>query len=206
MKDLIILAADKDLKTALEALLKRNQALHIRSITFDVYTEPGHDPACALQGVQFLNSLHGQHHHALLMFDYEGSGFDDRLSPTELESQLTIEFTKSQWQDRAKAILLTPELEAWVWSDSSHVSDVIGWKDSRKALADWLIQNGWLAQGQTKPARPKEAFDAALCAARQPHSSSLFGRLAEKVSFKSCTDPSFTKFCQTLRGWFPRED
>lgn len=206
MKDLVVLAADKDLKTALESLLKRHQALEICPITFDVYTDPGHDPTCARQGVQFLNSFYGQYHHALLMFDYEGSGMEQKFSADELQQALDSQLQSGPWKTDAKTILLTPELEAWVWSDSPNLSDAIRWKGPRTSMNDWLVQKELLTQGQIKPARPKEALDAALYEAKQPHSSSLFGVLAEKVSFRNCTDVSFGKFCDTLRHWFPRED
>lgn len=206
MKDLVILAADKDLRTALEALLKRDQSLGIRPITFTVFTEPGHDPACARTGVQFLDQFVGQFQRALLMFDYEGSGMEQTCTPDELQTTLDTQLHGGPWGTNAKTLLLNPELEAWVWSDSPQVSEAIRWKGSRESLTAWLIQEGRLAQGQPKPPRPKEAFDAALYAAGQPHSASLFGRLAENVSFRRCTDPSFDKFCQILREWFPRED
>jgi len=206
MKDLVILAADKDLRTALEALLKRDQSLGIRPITFTVFTDPGHDPACARTGVQFLDQFVGQFQRALLMFDYEGSGMEQTYLPELLQSTLDTQFHNGPWGNNAKTLLLNPELEAWVWSDSPKVSEAIRWNGSRESLDSWLIQKGLLAQGQIKPPRPKEAFDAALCAAGQPHSASLFGRLAENVSFRRCADPSFGKFCQTLREWFPRED
>ena len=205
MKDLIILAADKDLTTALKALLKRDKSLDIRPLTFDIFTEPGHDPACANEGVQFLEKFHGQFYHALLMFDYEGSGLEQTCTSAELEVKLNRQFADGAWGNAAKALLLNPELEAWVWSDSPHVPEIIGWNETQPPFNTWLVQKGWIAQGQTKPTHPKEAFDAALYAARQPHSASLFGRLAEEVGFKRCTDPSFANFCKTLRGWFPRE-
>ena len=206
MKDLVILAADKDLRTALEALLKRYQSLGIRPITFTVFTDPGHDPACARTGVRFLEQFVGQFQRALLMFDYEGCGMEQTCTPDELQSILDAELCSGPWGTNAKTLILNPELEAWVWSDSPKVSESIRWKGSRESLTDWLIQAGRLAQGQTKPPRPKEAFDAALFAAGQPHSASLFGRLAETVSFQRCADPSFAMFCQTLREWFPKED
>ena len=140
------------------------------------------------------------------MFDYEGCGFEKDHSPDELEKKIDEQFNVSSWNDCAKAILLIPELEAWVWSDSPKVAEAIRWKGSRESLTDWLIRDGKLPRGQTKPPRPKEAFDAALYAASQPHSASLFGRLAENVSFRRCTDPSFAKFRQTLQEWFPQKD
>lgn len=205
MKDLVILAADKDLKSTLDAVLLRDQALGIRPISFDVFIEEGHDPACACQGISFLNNFASQYHHALLMFDYEGCGMENTSTPSELEIELNNQFQIGPFRNRAKTILLCPELEAWVWSDSPHVSDVIRWPNDLLPLRTWLVEKNWVTEGEIKPMRPKEAFDSALYAAGRPHSSSLFGSLAGKVSFRRCVDPSFIKFCNTLQDWFQRE-
>ena len=55
-KDLVILAADKDLEHALQGLLARPRALDIRPIAFDVFVHPRHDAACAREA--FHAALH----------------------------------------------------------------------------------------------------------------------------------------------------
>jgi hypothetical protein len=203
MKDLVILAADKDLEYALKGLLARPEAIGIREIEADVFIEPEHDPACALRGVEFLANFEGQYRHALLMFDHEGSGKEGCPRDT-LQNDLAAAFQQSVWGERAKAIVLEPELEAWIWSDSPHVDDVTGWRDRAPNLRAWLVTKGWLDDGATKPARPKEAFEAALREARKPRSASLYRRLAMSVSVRRCTDSAFADFCDTLREWFPK--
>lgn len=207
MKDLVILAADKDMKVTLGALLKRTQAMRIRPITYDVWNYPNHDSGCVSEGVAYLNGFYGRYSHALLMFDYEGCGKELRFTPSELEASLLRQFQEGLWKADARVIVITPELESWIWSDSPHVSDIIGWKDTLPAFKQWLQTQGWLPDAnRTKPKKPKEAFRAALYAAHTTPGAHLFQQLAEKVSFKACTDPAFVKFCQTLREWFPQED
>ena len=46
VKELVVLAADKDLQFALEGLLARSEALGIRPIEKDIFVEPEHDPGC----------------------------------------------------------------------------------------------------------------------------------------------------------------
>lgn len=205
MKDLVVLAADKDMEFALKGLLGRPEAVGIRSISFDIFVEPEHDPACALRGAEFLANFAEQYSHALLMFDHEGSG-KEGMSRDALQNDCDEAFRRSAWGDRARAIVLEPELEAWIWSDSPHVDDVAGWSGHDPQLRQWLVDNGWLADGASKPARPKETFEAALREARRPRSASLYKRLADQVSVRRCTDVSFVEFCETLRGWFPREE
>ena len=107
--------------------------------------------------------------------------------------------------ERARAIVLSPELEVWVWSNSPHVDDVAGWKNRQPSLLSWMIDQGWLEEGEVKPGRPKEAFQAALREARIPRSASLYQRIAEKVSLRGCEDRAFLKFKDLLKDWFPRD-
>jgi hypothetical protein len=205
VRDLVALVADKDMEHTLAGLLARPLALGIRPIQFDVFVHPEHDPGCALRGVSFLSHFAEQYNHGLLMFDHEGSGKDSNQA-TELQESLDRDFADSPWGERARTIVLSPELEAWVWSDSPHVDDVAGWKGRRPRLRRWLIAQGWLDGKSIKPARPKEAFQAALRVAGTARSASLYQRLAERVSVQQCTDSSFKEFRSTLQAWFPQRE
>ncbi len=200
-KDLVVLAADKDMEHALQGLFTRTPALGIRPIEADILVHPQHDPACALRGVAFLSTFSEQYAYGMLMFDHEGSG-KEQTPRQQLQRALDGEFARSPWGDRARTIVLSPELEAWVWSDSPHVDDVAGWKNRQPRLRSWLTAQGWLEEGAIKPARPKEAFRAALREARVPRSASLYRQIAERVSLARCTDRSFLEFRVVLRKWF----
>ena len=201
MKDLVVLAADKDLRHALKAMLSRPEALSMRPIEADVLVHHEHDPACALRGVDFLANLSGQYRYGLLIFDHEGSGREGR--PLELQGVLNRQFAGSAWGDRARAIVLVPELEVWIWGDSPHVAEVAGWANRDPGLRPWLIEQGYLEEGQAKPASPKEAFQAALRESRTPRSASLYEQLASKVSLGKCTDGAFRELRAVLGNWFP---
>ena len=172
MKDLVILAADKDLEHAMKGLLARPQALGIRAVEADILVEPQHDPACARYGVEFISNFSRHYHYGLLMFDHKGSGMET-TDPRALQNSLNDSLAHSPWGQRAKAIVLAPELEVWVWNDSPHIDEVAGWKNRNPGLRPWLIDRGWLREGEVKPDRPKEAFKEALRAARKPRSASL---------------------------------
>ena len=203
-KDLVVLAADKDMEYALKGLLSRPQALGIRTIEAYIRVHPGHDPACAGLGVEYLSTFSEYYHYGLLLFDHEGSG-KEQIQPHTLQEDLNSEFVRSAWGERARAIVLSPELEVWVWSNSPHVDDVTGWKNRQPSLRSWMIEQGWLQEGEVKPGRPKEAFQAALREARIPRSASLYQRIAEKVSLRGCEDRAFLKFKDLLKDWFPRD-
>lgn len=201
-KDLVVLAADSNIEQALIGLFTRPEALGIRPIDAKIEVHPQRDPGCALHGVEFLSNLSELYLHGLLIFDREGSGREQK-QPQEMQKELNREFKDSAWGKRARAIVLDPELEAWVWSYSPHVDDVAGWKNRRPSLRRWLISQDYLQEGATKPERPKEALEAALRTVRKPRSASLYRQLAERVSLRRCNDPSFLELKTVLTAWFP---
>ena len=202
--DLVVLVADKDMRLTLRGVLSRPLAVGIRPIAFDIYTHYEHDGACATEGVSFLSRFSRTHAHGLLLFDHEGSGREDSAR-VEIQEALNYDLSVAGWDGRAQAIVITPELEAWVWSDSPHLDEVTGWKGRNPSLREWLRRSGHLREGEVKPSRPKEAFRAALRQTRVPRSSALFEMLAERVSLRRCEDESFLELSNTLRAWFPPE-
>lgn len=201
LKDLVVLAADKDLQFALEGILARPEALGIRAIQKDIFVEPEHDPGCALRGVEFLRPFASQYCHGLLIFDHEGSG-RERQAREQLQDGLNRALDHIWGDGNARAIVIAPELEAWVWNTSPHVAAISGWGTRQPRLHRWLVHEGWLRRGEVKPDRPKEAFQAALRHARQPRSASLYRMLAERVSLQDCEDEAFREFREVLENWF----
>ena len=102
------------------------------------------------------------------------------------------------------AIVIDPELEAWVWSSSRHVPRVLGWKDGNSTLRAFLAAGGHWPAALPKPPDPKKAMEEATRQAGQPLVSSLFSDLAATVSVKGCSDRAFLKLTGALSRWFPR--
>lgn len=203
MKDLVVLAADKNIEHTLKGIFARPQSFGIQPIEADIFIESEHDPGCALRGVSFLANFSKEYKFALLVFDHEGSGKED-IPAQGLQESLNTDFIRSTWgAERAKAVVLAPELEMWIWSNSPHVDEITGWKNRQPGLRPWLTEQGWLQEGRMKPARPKEAFEAALREAQIPRSSSLYREMARKVSLERCTDEAFREFREILQNWFP---
>ena len=121
------------------------------------------------------------------------------MTRSQLEQKVEAKLFRVGWQ-QAAAIVLEPELEIWVWSDSPHVVEILGWK--QPDLNRWLKHQRFLRENELKPTRPKESMEAALRQVRKPRSSILYRRLAEKVSLGRCTDDAFNKFKTTLQNWF----
>lgn len=201
-KDLAVLIADKNIEGTLRGLLSRPQSLGLREIYCDLYVHPERDPGCLLRGHDFLRTFTYTHAHALVVFDREGCGREEE-ERTTLEHQVEDRLSSSGWGDRAAAVVIDPELEIWVWNDSPHVEGALGWKSTEMPLKDWLRQQGWLHEGESKPTQPKTAVEEALRLAGRPKSSAIYRELARQVSTKRCVDAAFLKLRQTLTAWFP---
>ena len=139
-----------------------------------------------------------------LLFDFEGSGVENQ-SRDEVEESIEVDLSRNGWADRSAAIVVNPEIEAWVWSDSCEVDVVLNWQRRQPDVRS-TIKNmtAFWEDGLPKPQQPKEALRWALRHANRPKpfSSSIFKDLATRVSLTNCVDPSFGKFRGTLRNWF----
>jgi len=200
-KDLILLAADKNMEASLKGLLSRFQALGFRRVVFDLYVHPDRDPGCLLRGHDFLRPFASLYERALVLLDHQGCGRKEDRSA--LETDLERRLGGAGWGDRAAAVVISPELENWVWSDSPHVERTLGWERGPTPLRSWLQEKGLLEARAAKPARPKEAVELALKTVRLPRSSAIYFELARNVSTDRCTDPAFLKLRRCLREWFP---
>jgi len=201
-KDIIILVADKNTKFAVQGLLSRHHSLQLRQITTDIFIHPGNDSGCLLHSHDFLRPFINHYAFSLVIFDREGCG-QEQSSCHHLESNVEKLLSQNGWEARSSAIVIDPELEIWVWSDSPHVDQILGWSGRQPNLRTWLMQKSRLTAPHDKPNRPKEATEEALKEARMPRSSSSYQQLAEKVSLGRCVDPAFIKLKTTLQNWFP---
>lgn len=204
LKDLIIVVADSEMDFVMHSLLEqRHQSLGIRQIAFDIKRHIHRDAGCLTDCHNYLREDLRYYHYSMVIFDKEGCG-REQYSRTEIELEVEDRLSINGWSDRCAAIVIDPELEAWVWSDSSEVDMIFGWKDRTPPLREWIKSKTpyWPVEN-LKPERPKEALQSAMKAVRQPFSSRLFSDLAQAVSLQRCIDPSFLKFKNILTKWFP---
>ncbi|MDP2890068.1 MAG: hypothetical protein Q8P34_14025 [Bacteroidota bacterium] len=204
MKDLIILVADQNMRDCIEGLIpKLPHALNITSFTYDIFVHTNRDPGCRTQSPAFLVSFQNKYRFGLVIFDKEGCG-QESISRVELEENVESSLFITGWKDRARTIVIEPELENWIWVRSAQLAEIINW-DNIDSLYQWLADEKYLTNDSPKPKHPKEAFEAALYISRKRRSSSVYKQIASRVSFKSCTDQSFLKFIQCMKDWFPSE-
>ncbi|MBI2506030.1 MAG: hypothetical protein HYW07_22680 [Candidatus Latescibacteria bacterium] len=201
--DLVALVPGKDEQETLEGLLsERRESLQIRTVRREILVHPRLDPGCFHEAPAVLQSYQDRAARALVLFDHEGSGQEDR-SAGALAHEVESRLSESGWEDRACVLVVQPELEAWVWSDSPEVDAVLGWGGHIPQLRPWLAAQGFWPQGQAKPLRPKESFLAALREVHTRRSSAIFRQLAEKVGLERCQDRTFAELKKILKSWFP---
>ena len=203
MMDLVCLVADKSMEAAVSALLDR-PALGIRQITKEVLVHQERDPGCCYYPMKVLSAYRYSAEHALIILDHDWDGVP-RTSGEELESFIEDKLKREGMGGWAVPVVIEPELEAWVFSDSPHVDKVLGWTGRNPTLRKALEQQQLWRSQDLKPADPKAALEWALKTAtprRRPITSAYFRELARKVGTKHCQDRAFLRFKQLLQGWF----
>ncbi len=200
--DLVVLVADKDAAMAFRGLSPRHQSLGIRPVRFTVQQITGRDAATFRTGPEVARAYLRDAAHALVVLDRHGSGRDDH-SPADIANDVRRRLAANGWDDRASCLVLDPELEQWVWSDSPHVAEALGWRGDLVVLRQRLEKEGAWAPGQAKPFDPKRAMQLALSWRSIAWSASIHGQLAEKVSLRRYKEPSMLALKELLQSWFP---
>ena len=198
--DLALLVADNNIREAVLGILGRAESIGIGKVKCEAVVHPNRDPGCYHTGHELLISYVKACAHALVLFDraWEGAPSPDpRVLAADVEEKL-----KPAWGNRARCIVIDPEVEVWIWSDSPHVATALGWTGRSPDLHSWLSQRGLWHPGQAKPSDPKRALNAALREVRLPASSAIFAQVARTASLQRCTDTSFNTLLQILRSWF----
>lgn len=200
-KDLVVLVADVQQEKTLKTLLQERQhSLGIRTITFDIHVHPLRDPAVFKEGDSFLVPFAASYDYALVVLDAAWDGAPAG-GPSHLQTDLRRRMAARGWdENRCQVIVIEPELEAWVWTQSSVVPTVLRttWPDIRALAAQLRCWD----QDNPKPNRPKELLEVLLRQQRRARSSALFIELARQVTLDGCQDTAFVLLRKTLREWF----
>jgi len=202
-KDLLLLVPDKNTHFALKGALPRHESMGIRPITFDFLVHSGRDGGVRTTGAALAALKRKQFRHLLMIFDHEGSGAEKTSSADlieELEKKL-----EPAWGNEARVIVIEPEVDIWMWGGDNVLAQVLKW-DEDQGIREWLRSEGFGFDQNDKPVRPKESLEALLKLQKEPRSSSLYERIASRLSLARCKDPSFIRLQKTLQHWFPKGD
>ena len=200
-RDLVILRADKDIEFTLRGLFRGPKRIGVAPIEPEFYRHEHRDPGCYHEGAEFLSRFARDTLHGLVVFDRKWQG-----APSQKADELAriVEAKlKHHWRDRARCIVIDPEIESWMWVDSPTMESILGWGASSPRLRAWLEAEGLWPSGEAKPSDPKLAFEEAARAIRRKPSSALFRAIAEDVDPSGCTDHAFRRMVKILRRWFP---
>lgn len=130
MKDLVVLVPDKNTEVALRSLLStRWESLGIRQVEFDIFTHPQRDPGVYQRAAEFLRNFQNKYRYALVVFDLEGCGAEG--SRAEVQEKVKDSLGAAGWRGRSAVVVIDPELEVWVFSESPHVIHVLADGDSQ---------------------------------------------------------------------------
>ena len=201
MKDLIVLVADKNMEFTLRGILERIPNVeNIESLNFDIYSHPGHDPVIYNDSHDLLRGLTNSYRYCIAILDHEGSGQENRDN-AEVESDIENNLSVNGWNERCCAVAISPELENWIWVNSTHLHEAVSWQQQTD-IYQWLVDKGFNNENSNKPEKPKEAFEAVLELSNTPRSSAIYYEITNRASYRNCTDPAFNKFIETIRKWF----
>lgn len=197
----MVLVPDKNTQFALRGILARHSALGIRPISYDFRIHPGRDGGVRTAGPELLRGERARFHHALLVHDRAGCGASELASTLDLEAELEQRL-ETVWADRAKAIVIEPEVDAWIWGTESVLRECLAWPLRDTGIRDWLVSRQFQFDSHGKPRMPKEALEALIPVHGLPRSSSLYERVTGRISLRRCSDPAFLRLKQALVRWF----
>ena len=200
MQDLVVLVADKNMQFALQGAFGRPQALGVRPFTYEFRVHMGRDGGVRTTGADVLAREEIRFSHALMLLDFEGCGQEDGdalVVETQLDKKL-----HTVWADRAKSIVIAPEVDVWLWGNDNVLRDALHWPQDG-AIRDWLRGKGFEFNAGDKPLRPKEALDAMRPIHKQARSSAMYEKVTSRISLRNCTDLAFARLRTQLQSWFP---
>ena len=212
MRDLLVYVADGNMAEAVGGLIDRDKAhlvIGCAPFAFDSRTDikvakGQNDPGVYTRADALMQPFAKEYARAVVIMDEQWEGSPGAAA---IEERLREHLIAAGWPaERGLALVVSPEADVWLWSDSPHTATALGWT-SWDALRPALEEEGFLVPEQKKPSRPKEAAEWALGKGpkRIPRSSKLYRQVSGKVSVKRCEDDALSVFIHQLRTWFPAE-
>lgn len=208
MRPLLVYVADKNMAEAVSGLLDRegfHRAVACAPFDFDSRRDlkvanGQNDPGIYTRGAELMRPYRAAYERAVLIADEE---WDGSPGADTMRHALRAHLDAAGWVgDNGLPLVVSPEADVWLWSDSPHSALALGWA-SWDELRPALQQQGLLNGDQQKPTRPKEAAEWALARKRLSRAAWRYREVASQVSLRRCTDPALQAFLDQLRIWFP---
>ncbi len=211
MKDILFYVADGNMREAIRGFMERDalgQRVGCGAVDFDArrdikVAKGQNDPGVFTRANELLRPYAGEYRHVVLIVDEE---WDGSPGVDAIHTKLRTHLSAVGWTDNGLALVVRPEADIWLWTDTDHTAKALGWP-RWSDLSQALCAEGWLEEESIKPERPKEAAEWALRSGNEniKRSSALYGRVTGAVSVTRCTDDSLEALLVALRTWFPPE-
>lgn len=213
--DLFVHCPDIMWDAVLSEILARHESLGTRRLRFQVRRNSGDgDGGLRRRAHEYVRETSRLADRLLVIFDRHGCGEPAGRSAAEIEAALDAELaTALGATDRACAVVVDPEIEAWVIRGHAQFG-VLGSAAAGVDARQWFareVPRGSTApywpDGLDKPPDPKAAIEAFLAAHGVKFSAANYRKLARVTGLRTegCRAASFHRFVATLRRWFPPE-
>lgn len=196
MIDLFCLVADKNMEAAVTSILKRPGSLQVDPIQFEIAVHPRRDPGCYFESAEILKGRRHTAKNAIVLLDRAWDGAPE-VSGEKMERTIEASLAEKGLSPWARVVVIDPELEVWVFSDSPHLAEILGWAESSQLRKELAKRELWL-ESEKKPRDPKAALEWMLWNRKKPRSSAIYRELATRVGFQRCQDRSFLRFREIL--------
>src|SRR5260370_1427505 len=204
--DCAFLYTDGQMEQAFKGFLEKEKFhlnLGTRPFTYDIIVDTQyHDPGVYKRGHELLQRLYGECHYAIAVLDNEWEGSP---GPEVIQRDMKEKLVRNGWRkEDVEIIVVAPELEAWLWQDAPYMAEILRFNHQPyPSLRHWLEAQGFWQPTDSKPARPKEAFEAIKKVTKRPFSGATYHTIAQKISIRRCQDTAFCLLRDTLQRWFP---
>lgn len=212
LRDIYFIVADGQAKGVITAFLARDKchlSIGTRPIAFDPEKDlldvATNDPGVFINAPSLSRSVLTTHRNLVVLLDEQ---WDNKKTPgaDNITAKLSDQLIKNGWdQDRFAVIVISPELENWIWQDNPELADIFKFRNIQNfsSIGQYLSdQNKW-NHVTGKPIQPKETLND-LCrrAGSRPDRRS-FELVVSRVNVSRCKDASFQTLLSRLRYWFP---
>jgi len=205
VRDLLFYVADGNMREAIRGFMERDALQHrvgCAAIEFDARADikvakGQNDPGVFTRGHELLRPFMGEYQHVVVIVDeeWEGSPGADAI-----RDQLQAHLRATGWEDTGLALVVRPEADVWLWTDTDHTANALGWANWGR-LSAALQEKHWLEADAIKPERPKEAAEWALRKGPETikRPSALYRKVTSKVSATRGTDDPVETLLETIQ-------
>lgn len=137
----------------------------------------------------------------LVVLDHE-FGNPNIGAPDQVQEYVKRLCERNGWEDRVHVVVCYPEIDSWVWVNRNWMNANLGFRQLNRNINEYLTANNFTLDNNSKPDRPKEAFEFLLEGIRRPRSSSIYRLVGEEAGYLNCTDPAFLSFRNKIIEWF----